>query len=67
MIQLPAESEHSYVMKCIEVRKQVLPGSNKSDIKYDKGLVMKLFYRTLERGLLSTYAVQEASITFRNL
>ena len=44
MIQLPKESEYSYVMKCIEVRQKVLLVSTKSDIKYDKGLVMKLFY-----------------------
>ena len=46
-------------MKCIEVRPKVLLASSKSDIKYDKGLAMKLFYRTLERGLLSLYVVQE--------
>ena len=33
--------------------------SSKSDIKYDKGLVMKLFYQILERGLLSSCVVQE--------
>lgn len=36
----------------------MLPTSRKSDIKYDKGLVMILFYRKLERGLLSLYVVQ---------
>ena len=49
MIQLLEESEYSYVMKCIEIRQKVLLASSKSDIKYDKGLVMKLFYRILER------------------
>ena len=45
MIQLPEESaEYSHVMKCIKVRQKVLLASGKSDIKYDKGLVMKLFY-----------------------
>ena len=48
MIQLPEESEYSYVMKRIEIRQKVLLASSKSDIKYDKGLVMKLFYRILE-------------------
>ena len=66
MIQLPEESEYSYVMKCIEVRQKVLLASSKSDIKYDKGLVMKLFYRTLERGLLSSYVVQEIKPLLRS-
>ena len=44
MIHLPEESEYNYEMKCIEVRQKVLLASSKSDIKYDKGLVMKLFY-----------------------
>ena len=66
MIQLPEESEYSYVMKCIEVRQRVLLASSKSDIKYDKGLVMKLFYRTLERGMLSSYVVQEIKPLLRS-
>ena len=59
MIQLPEGSEYGYVMKCIEVRQKVLLASSNSDIKYDKGLVMKLFNQTLERGLLSSYVVQQ--------
>ena len=59
MIQLPEESEYTYVMKCIELRQKVQLASSKSDIKYDKGLVMKLFYQILERGLLSSCVVQE--------
>ena len=31
----------------------------KSDIKYDKNLVCKLFYKTLEKGMSSLYVVQE--------
>ena len=53
MVQLPEESEYQNVMRCIEIRQKVILASNKSDIKYDKELVRKLFYRTLERGLLS--------------
>ena len=30
-----------------------------SDIKYDKNLVFKLFYKTLEKGISSSYVVQE--------
>ena len=59
MIQLLEKSEYSYVIKYIEVRQKVLLALCKSDIKHDKGLVMMLFYRTLERGLLSLYVVQE--------
>ena len=59
MIQLPEESEYTYVMKCIELRQKVQLASSKSDIKYDKGLVMKLFSQILERGLLSSCVVQE--------
>ena len=63
---LPEESEYGYAMKCIEVRQKVLLASCKSDIKYDKGLVMKLFYRTLGRGLLSSYVVQEIKPLLRS-
>ena len=66
MIKLPEESEYSYVMKCVEVRQKVLLTASKSDIKYDKGLMMKLFYRTLERGLLSSYVVQEIKLLLRS-
>ena len=68
MIQLPEESEYNYVMRCIEVRQKVILASSKSvsEIKYDKGLVMKLFYRTLERGLLSSYVVQEIKPLLRS-
>ena len=68
MIQLPEENEYNYVMQCIEVRQKVLLALSKSvsEIKYDKGLVMKLFYRTLERGLLSSYVVQEIKPLLRS-
>ena len=59
MIQVPEEPEYSYIMKCIEVRQKLQLASSKSVIKCDKGLVMKLFYRTLERGLLKLYVLQE--------
>ena len=66
IIQLPEESEYSYVMKCIEVGRKVLLASSKSDIKYDKSLMMKLFYRTLERVLLSSYVVQKIKPLLRS-
>ena len=31
----------------------------KSDIKYDKNIVFKLFYKTPEKGISSSYIVQE--------
>ena len=52
MIQLPEKSEYQYVKRSIEIRQKVILVSNKSDIKYDKELVWKPFYRTLERELL---------------
>ena len=66
MVQLPEESEFQYVMRCIEIRQKVILASNKSDINYDKELVRKLFYRTLERGLLSSYVIQEIKSLIRN-
>ena len=66
MVQLPEESEYQNVMRCIEIRQKVILASNKSDIKYDKELVRKLFYRTLERGLLSLYVIQEIKPLKRN-
>ena len=66
MVQLPEESEYQYVMRCIEIRQKVIRASNKSDIKYDKELVRKLFYRTLERGLLSSYVILEIKSLIRN-
>ena len=59
MAQLPEESEYQYVIRCIEIRQKVILASNKSDVKYDKELVWDLFYRILERGLLSSYVIQE--------
>ena len=66
IVQLLKESEYHYVMRCIEVRKKVILASNKSDIKYDKELVRKFFYRTLEIGLLSSYVIQEIKPLIRS-
>ena len=66
IVQLLKESEYQYVMRCIEVRKKVILASNKSDIKYDKELVRKFFYRTLEIGLLSSYVIQEIKPLIRS-
>ena len=66
IVQLLKESEYQYVIRCIEVRKKVILASNKSDIKYDKELVRKFFYRTLEIGLLSSYVIQEIKPLIRS-
>ena len=66
MVRLPEESEYQYVMRCVEIRQKVILTSNKSDIKYDKELVRKLFYRTLERGLLCSYVIQEIKPLIKN-
>ena len=64
MVQLLEESEYQYVMRCIEIRQKVILTSNKSDINYGTELVRKLFYRNLERGLLSSYVIQEIKSFF---
>ena len=46
-------------MRYIERRQKVILASMKSSIKYDKHLVCKLFYKTLEKGISSSYVVQE--------
>ena len=66
MVQLPEESEYQYAMRRIEIRQKVILASNKSDIKYDKELVRKLFYRTLEKGLLRSYVIQKIKSLIRN-
>ena len=43
MVQIPEKSEYQYVIRCIEIRQKVILVSNKSDIKYDKELVRKIF------------------------
>ena len=43
MVQIPEKSEYQYVIRCIEIRQKVILASNKSDIKYDKELVRKIF------------------------
>ena len=59
MAQSPEESSYSFVLRCIELRKKILTTSTKSDIKFYKPLLDKVFCRTLERGFSSTYVVQE--------
>ena len=59
MPQSPEESFYSFVLRCIELRQKILIASTKSDIKFDKSLLDKVFCRTLERGLSGTYVVQE--------
>ena len=53
------ESSYSFVLRCIELRQKILIASTKSDIRFDKPLLDKVFCRTLERGLSSTYVIQE--------
>lgn len=48
LTQLPEETPYSFVMRCIELR-QVLLAALKSDVKDHKALVLKLFFKTLER------------------
>ena len=63
LVQSTDESIYAYVMRTIEIRQKVLlasqKASGKGEISFDKDLVMKLFLRTLERGIISQYVVQE--------
>ena len=66
MVQFPEESEYHHVMRCTAIRQKVILASNKSEIKYDKELVRKLFYRTLEKGSLRSHVIQEIKSLIRN-
>ena len=61
LVQSTDESVYAYVMRTIEIRQKILLASQKATgkgkIGFDKGLVMKLFLRTLERGIISQYVV----------
>ena len=63
LIRSTDESVYAYVMRTIEIRQKVLLASQKASgkgaIGFAKDLVMKLFLRTLERGIISQYVVQE--------
>ena len=59
MAQSPEESSYLFVLRYIELRQKILIASRKSDVKFYKPLLDKVFCRTLERGLSSTYVVQE--------
>ena len=43
LTQLPEEIAYSFVTRCIETMQKVILASIKSDIKFDKNLVCKLF------------------------
>ena len=59
MAQSPEESSYSFLLRCIKLRQKILIASTKSNIKFDKPLVDKVFCCTLERGLRSIFLVQE--------
>ena len=64
--KLSEESAYSFLMRCIETRQKVILASIKSDTKYDKNLVCKLFYKTLEKAISSSYVVQEIKEDLRD-
>ena len=64
MVQFREESEYQYVMRCIEIGQKVILASNKSDIKYDKELVRKLFHRIYKEDY--SYVIQEVKSLIRN-
>ena len=63
LVQSTDESIYAYVMRTIEIRQKVLlasqKASGKGEISFDKDLVMKLFLRTLERGIISQEIKEE--------
>ena len=59
MAQSPEESSYSFVIRYIELRQKILIASTKSGIKFYKPLLDKMFCRTLESILSSTYVVQK--------
>ena len=54
----PEELSYSFVLRYIKLRQKIVIASTKCDIKFDKPLLDKVFYRPLEGGLSSTYFVQ---------
>ena len=58
LTQLSEETAYYFVMRCIELSWVLLP-SLKSDVDYDKALVLKLFFKILEKGIASTYILSE--------
>ena len=46
-------------MRCIELRQKTLLLLLKSDLKFNKTLVLKLFFKTIEKGISSTYILSE--------
>lgn len=53
--QLPEETSYSFVMRCIDLRQKVLFASLKSDVKYDKALMLRLIFKTLEKDTTSIF------------
>ena len=54
--QLSDESTYPFAILCLEIRQKVIIASKQSDeITCDPNLVVKLFLRTLERGIASSY------------
>ena len=60
MFQSPEESSYSFALRCTELSQKILIASTKSDIKFGKILLDKMFCHTLERGFSSsTYVLQK--------
>ena len=57
LVQSTDESVYAYSMRTIEIRQKILfasqKASGKGEIGFDKDLVMKLFFQTLEREIIS--------------
>ena len=66
-LQFSEESVYTFVMRCLEVRLNILLVSEKScDLSYSPGFINKLFLRTIERGVSNPSVVQEIKPLLRS-
>ena len=59
LTQLPEVTAYYFVMRCIELRQKILLASIKSDVKFNKTLVLRLFFEREEKSIINTYTLSE--------
>ena len=47
LTQLSEVTVYSFEMRCIELRQKIVLASLKSDLKFNKALILKLFFKAL--------------------
>ena len=55
LTQLPKVTPHSFVIRCIQLHQKIFLALLKSDLTFNKALVLKLFFKKLEKGINSTF------------